>query len=386
VLAAARGPAETLELREKAKALMTQTLRETPSGQPHDEDCSVGLVLTGGTIGAQETDSVLSVRGDADQPEVLPEVGLLASVWPGPDEPHIVVESPLRLLSENIHPRDWVAIAEAVRSLVESRHVAGVVILHGTDTMAYTAAALSFLLSDIDRPIVLTGSNLPTEEAGSDAAKNVQAALVALQALQSGTYVAFAGGRDLLGRVYLGTRIRKRRASGEAFMSVNRDLVGVVEDGRFQARTPYIPERHDGFAQEIDDRVLALRLYPGLDFDAAFESVAKGDIHGVVIELYASGTGPDTDDRFSLPRFIEKCVETGVVVATAVAEATNQNGKTYETTLAIKNAGGVFLGDMLAETASVKLMWALAQTSEMKAVQELLLRPIAGELEPQPSH
>src|SRR5579862_5600482 len=127
-----------------------------------DPLCAIGLVLTGGTIGAQEDNSVLSVRSDGAR-----EADLIQSVWPGA---HVVaVASPIRDLSENLSPQHWVSIAEAVRSLVGDSGAAGVLVLHGTDTMAYTAAALSFLLSDLERPVVLTGANLPSGEAGSDA-------------------------------------------------------------------------------------------------------------------------------------------------------------------------------------------------------------------------
>ncbi len=359
-----------------------RVLRQEANKGSQGQDCAIGLVLTGGTIGAEEDNLVLSVGDDPTQAET----GLLERMWPGPGKPLITVESPLRKLSENLQPSDWLKIADAVRRLVDEERVTGVVILHGTDTMGYTAAALSFLLSDLDRPVVLTGSNLPSGEEGSDAGQNVHAALVALQALDAGVYVAFAGEQNLPGQVYLGTRIRKLRASGGAFKSVNRDVVGVVDDGHFRLEAPHAVSKHDDFAQAVEEHVLALRLYPGLDLDLAFKSVVAGDVRGVLVELYASATGPDTDDRFSLPRFIEKCVSHGVVVATAVSEAPTKNGKTYETTLAIEGAGGVFLRDMTPETATVKLMWALAQSADIDLVRKLLLRPIAGELKLQGEH
>ncbi len=342
-----------------------------------DHNCSIGLVLTGGTIGAQEDNLVLSVGDDPTRAETE----LLERMWPGPSTLSITVETPLRKLSENLQPRDWLKIAASARKLIEETDVAGVVILHGTDTMAYTAAALSYLLSDLDRPIVLTGSNLPSGEEGSDAEHNVHTALLALQKLGAGVYVAFAGERDLPGQVFLGTRLRKLKASGMAFKSVNREVVGVVKDGIFDFEAPYQAEPHERFEPELDEHVLALRLYPGLDLELALDAVVHCHIRGVVIELYASATGPDTDDRFSLPRFIRGCAEHNIVVATAVSEAPAVKSKMYETTLAINEAGGVFLGDMTPEAATVKLMWALGQSSDVGLVQRLLLRPIAGELE-----
>ncbi len=167
-------------------------------------------------------------------------------------------------------------------------------------------------------------------------------------------------------------------------MSINRDLIAVVESDTLVVRDPYTPPpgAHK-YIEGIDDRVLALRLYPGLDFEIAFDAVTRGRIRGVVIELYASATGPtgpDTDDRFSVTRFISQCTENDVIVGTTVVEEPMTNGKTYETTVAIRDAGGLFLQDMLPEAATVKMMWALAQSTDVDVVRELMLRPIAGEL------
>jgi L-asparaginase type I len=359
---------------------MTQVLNHTSRKDGDGRACSVGLVLTGGTIGAQEADSVLSVGEDP----TAAEVGLLASMWPGPDEPNISVASPLRQLSENLEPQDWIPIADAARELVLTKNATSILILHGTDTMAYTAAALSFLLSDLDIPIVLTGSNVPSGQRGSDAEHNVRSALIAAHALQRGTYVVFAGGVNCPGRVYLGTRVRKLQASSQkAFISVNRDLVGVVESDHFEDRQPYLIEANRRYRNDIDDRVLALRLYPGLDLDMEFQAAVDRGIRGVVIELYASATGPDTDNRFSVTRFIRRCTELKekIVVGTTVAVSPKTNGKTYETTVAIHAAGGMFLRDMLPEVATVKMMWALAQSDDPDVVRDLMLRPIAGELD-----
>jgi L-asparaginase type I len=384
VVAAISAPlARTVERHHKTEEpSMTQALSENHSGHASSHDRSIGLVLTGGTIAAREDNSVLTVRDDS----ALVEEDILVRVWPGSEKPHVVVESPLRQLSENLRPRDWVSIAEAVRRLIEEKHVAGVIVLHGTDTMAYTASALSFLLSDLNRPVVLTGSNLPSGKAGSDASRNVRAALVALRALESGVYIAFAGGEELPGCVYLGTRARKLRASGKAFVSVNRKLVGEVEGDQFKSREPHAPQRHPRRTQKVDEHVLALRLHPGLNLDAMFAAVVHGNIRGVVIELYASATGPDTNDNFSVPKFIRRCAKRKVIVTTAVTATPRFNGSIYETALAITDAGGIFLRDMLPETATVKLMWALAQSDDPKVVEDLMLTPIAGELRETHSH
>jgi L-asparaginase/Glu-tRNA(Gln) amidotransferase subunit D len=340
----------------------------------------VGLVLTGGTIAAEPgAGGALAVSGDSPG---TAEVGLLAAAaGPGADL-DVVTRSPVRLLSENLEPADWIPIATAVRELAETEAVTGVVVFHGTDTMAYTAAALSYLLSDLDKPVVLTGSNLPPNQPGSDAIRNAEVALAALAGLAPGTYVAFAGEPALPGLVHLGTRVRKRQASGQTYASVHGEPVGRVEAGRFEAvaAAPAPSAAGRGFHCRVEPRVMALRLHPGLDFEVAFGAVLAGECRGVVVELYASATGPDTDDAHSLPRFIRRCGERGVPVLTTVNIAPGQEGNPYETTVAVAEAGGVFLEGMLPETAIVKLMWALAQHDDADDVKRLMATPIAGDM------
>jgi L-asparaginase/Glu-tRNA(Gln) amidotransferase subunit D len=349
----------------------------TASSGEHRER-AIGLVLSGGTIGAERHGSVLSVGPRATSAEA----GLVASAWPEAGEPRVAVAASPRKLSENLTPVDWPAIAGAARRLIEVDDVDGVLVLHGTDTMAYTAAALSFLLCDVDRPIVLTGSRLAAEQPGSDAAANVRAALVALLALRSGTYVALFDGGDAPARIHLATRVRKAPSGGETFTSVNRQPVATVQRDRLTPLEPYAHRVGERSIQDVDEHVLALRLYPGLDFDAADDAAQRAGVRGVVVELYPSATGPDTADRFSLPRFIARCAERDVVVATTSPGAPPSGASVYETTVAIADAGGLNLRDMSTETATVKMMWALAQSQRPQDVRRLMLRAIAGELAP----
>lgn len=361
-----------------SKALVTEVLKKKlVATAPSIEDGGVGLVLTGGTIGAFEEDSVLSVGGQAEA-----ESRLVDQLWPDGQAPSLVIRSPLRKLSENFEPDDWLVISAAARDLANADAVAGIVILHGTDTMTYTAAALSFLLVDLDIPVVLTGSNLPSHHPESDALHNVRDALVALDSLQRGVYVAFAGGTDLPSLVHLGTRVRKRHAGEQAFFSVNREPVGTIREGAFQFLRPHVQQVMGGFVNQVDPRVLSVRLYPGLDFEALLAAVRAGDTRAVLIELYASATGPDTEDRFSLPVFVRSCAELGVVVATTVSIPLPRNlTSVYETTLAIEEAGAMFLHDMIPEAAIAKLMWALGQEDDPQRVRDLMLTPIAGEID-----
>jgi L-asparaginase/Glu-tRNA(Gln) amidotransferase subunit D len=289
----------------------------------------------------------------------------------------ISFRSPLRTLSENLRPRDWPLIAGAVRELV-AEGVETVVVFHGTDTMAYTAAALSFLLSDLEIPIVLTGANIPLVDEDSDAPINALSSLVALQHLQAGVYIVFAGASHLPGLVHLGTCVRKLRASGSAFSSINRPVVAEVDGEFFRPRRLYQPVLQPLRGQAVEERVMQLRLYPGCDLDAAFDSLSRSEARGLVIELYASATGPATAE-YSLPLMVERCVTSGVPVVVTTATPLVPSHQFHETTMMIANAGAIFLQGMLPETATVKLMWALAQGGDAEELVSLLREEIAGE-------
>lgn len=347
-----------------------------------DDGAQLGLVLTGGTIGAQRHGTTLSVGPGA----TAAESALLAKAWPAGTPPRVVLAEPLRKLSENLAPRDWLTIAGAVRQLVEVDGVAGVLVLHGTDTMPYTAAALAYLLADLAAPIVLTGSRLPAQLPGSDAPGNVRAALLALDALAAGVYVVFGAGAEHPAHVHLGTRVRKQRAGAHSFVSINREVVAEVDAGGVQVARAHAQRSGGRSREQLDERVLVLRVHPGLDFAAAHEAVERGGVRAVVVELYASATGPDTDERFSLPAFVRACAAHGTLVATTAPGAPGPppplSADGYETTLAIAEAGAISLRDMTTEAATVKAMWALAQSADARDAAQLMLEPIAGELAP----
>ncbi len=191
----------------------------------------IGVVLTGGTIAceveASVTGELVRLRGG----ENAPELDLVREVADGAIE--LSLRRPLRLTSENMSPANWVTLAEAVASLLVEDRVDAVLVLHGTDTMAYSAAALSFMLTDAGVPIVLTGANSPVGEPGSNARRNVEDSLVALAALDRGVYVLF-GEVDESSPVHLGTRVRKVAAPGGVFASVGSPPAGIVRDGRFE--------------------------------------------------------------------------------------------------------------------------------------------------------
>ncbi len=345
----------------------------------------IGLVLTGGTIGSGVSTSddgrvLVRLAGGVDADEV-PELSLARKAADPLGGIEFSVRRPVRATSESLAPKDWMAIAAAARELVSGDGVDGVLVLHGTDTMAYTSAALAFMLADLSVPVVLTGANRPADQPDSDAARNVADSLLALDALGPGVFVVFAGAPKGVGRVHLGTRVRKVRASGSAFVSVGRRPVAEIRNGGLMSLwAPEAPAAANSHSK-VDPRVLSLKLYPGLDLQATSEAIATAKTRGVVLELYPSFTAPAGGSRFSVSRFVEDCAAKGLPVVATVANPPAGAPNLYESRVALEAAGAVIL-PMLPETATVKMMWALGSSGKRDAVLDLMRTEIANEMSP----
>ncbi|MGF1471628.1 MAG: asparaginase [Rubrobacteraceae bacterium] len=335
----------------------------------------IGLVVTGGTIGSEVVgEEVRLRRGDGPPPELD---------FLSPDEGSgFEVVRPLQKLSENIVPADWVTIADAIVALAESCALSGMVVLHGTDTAPYTAAALSFLTSDLEVPVVLTGSNIPATAPDSDAPTNVRDAIIAAGHLDRGTHLSFSGTPGEPSLVFSGTDVRKVAATGQAFASVKGWPVASVADERFVRGTGLAaPPKPGGYPRRVDDRVLGVTLYPGIDLRALAEAAIRGGMRGIVVELYATGTGPTVDGGSSLPDFIRRCNDHGVVVVTTASKLPAGRASVYETFADIRDAGAIFDGRLIFEAAVAKLMWASAQSRSVEQVKRLMLGPPGEGLE-----
>ena len=338
-----------------------------------------GIVLTGGTVGStylQEGDEAVGLgRHGAAMP--TPEFELITRADPFMVR-EISVRRPVQLLSENFLPEDWPKIADAVRDLVEVDGAEEILIFHGTDTMTYTSAALAFLLSDLDAPVVLTGANRPTDRAGTDAYANVTASFYALAEIPAGVYIVFAGALGRPGLIYSPTRSRKQHASGRAFTSVNKRPLGridgdVVEFRGRERRPAELPA-----LAEPDPAVMRMELFPGLDLDSYGRLLIDYGIRGVVIELYPSFTASERGERYSLKRFVSRCAEHGCQVFAAVGKHPHGRPSVYETTSALAR-DDVHVVSMIPETATVKLMLALEATDDPEKVVEIMDTEIAGE-------
>lgn len=333
------------------------------------------LIATGGTIASAEDGHGLSPTLTGEElARCVPELSALA---------HLDVLQLMNIDSTNMQPTDWLRIARAI----EANHDAydGFVVLHGTDTMAYTAAALSYLVQHSPKPIVLTGSQKPMADSFTDAKLNVyQSVLYATDARSRDVCVVFGGS------VIAGTRARKQRTmSFNAFTSVNYPALAyirnnrIVRAGEALACTRGLEVHYQGedaaaFHHCLDTRVFALKLTPGIDpgmFDAL-----KNSYDAVILETFGIGGIPEygSSADASFRRALFDWVDSGrtLVITTQVPEEGLDLG-VYEVGRAYADHPGILKGDdMTTEALVAKIMWARGQSKDPQRIKELFYQPI----------
>ncbi|WOC33541.1 MULTISPECIES: asparaginase [Caproicibacterium] len=314
------------------------------------------LIATGGTIASRKTN-------DGLVPQLSPEE-LLSYVPEAQAFCQIDTRQVLNLDSTNIQPQHWLLIADTVRTCYDTYD--GFVICHGTDTMAYTAAALSYLIRGSAKPIVVTGSQKPIDMDVTDAKTNLEDSLRWASAGEPGVCIVFGG------RVIAGTRARKIRSkSYNAFSSINFPELAVIRDGRIVKYMHFPAEGKPEFSDSLDTRVSALKLTPGLPA-AAFSAVGQL-CDGFIIESYGVGGVPDLYGEA-----LAQLSEAGktIVVATQVPHE-GSDMAVYQVGHRAKERFGLLeTYDMTLESTVTKLMWALAQTHEPQRVRKLFYTTI----------
>jgi glutamyl-tRNA(Gln) amidotransferase subunit D len=337
----------------------------------------VSIISTGGTIASKvdyRTGAVKPALDSEDLYSVVPELADLAK---------IDAKVLLSVFSENIGPQQWPKIAESAAEQVRAG-ADGVVIAHGTDTLGYTAAALSFALRDVPVPIVLVGSQRSSDRPSSDAATNLVAATaVAGQAPFAEVVVAMHDWvSDERVAIHRGTKVRKCHTSRrDAFRSVNARPIAYYDlanralqlnDEKFVERNPRSDwEVHSKF----DPNVALIKFHPGLSVGMIDWATATG-YKGIVLE--GTGLGHVGDVLFPA---LERAVKNGIVVgmcSQCIWGRVHMN--VYSTGRDLLKIGVLPLGDMLAETALVKMMWAFGQEKDPEKVSKLMVTNIAHEL------
>lgn len=264
-----------------------------------------------------------------------------------------------QLDSSDMQPEDWIELARTIHA--ELPRYDGVVIIHGTDTMAYTASALAFLLPDLDRPVILTGSQHPLARIRSDARQNL------VDAFQLATMAIPEVGLAFASKLFRGCRATKLDAWGlEAFGSPNCPPLATLGLSIALGNAQLEPRARAVFDDRLEARVLAIRLFPGLDPRLLLDALAGG-VRGLVLKAFGSGNVP-TLGRSLIP-VIERATALDVpVVIVSQCLRAHVDLPRYQGGAAAMQAGAVGGGDMTNEAALTKLMVELGRARDGERV------------------
>ena len=333
------------------------------------------VIGTGGTIASRidyRTGAVRPAVTAAELYALVPELAEAARV-----EPEIL----FNILSENVEPSHWTALADRVARAVREGYE-GVVVMHGTDTMGYTAAALSFALKGVPFPVVLVGAQRSPDRPSSDAALNLIGGVsVAAAAGFAGVFVAMhLDGSDGEVAIHMGTRVRKNHTSARsAFESIGVPLAAVWSPGGLEDVREGLPRRGGAGPfkprTKFDGRVALLKFYPSMPV-ALLRSAERSGAKCLILE--GTGLGHVNKGCIGFLRGYTKRGGTAFMTSQCINGRVDLN--VYETGADLLEAGVVPLGDMLAETALVKAMWALGNERSKKGLVDSMAANLAGEL------
>ncbi|TFG32616.1 asparaginase [Candidatus Thorarchaeota archaeon] len=329
------------------------------------------LITTGGTISSIYDESISALRPG------LSVDALLDRLPRGMGNVEVIKRELFQLDSADAQPHHWQTIAGAVKQVSEEiPDLQGVVITHGTDTMVYSAAAVSFMIQDFGKPIVFTGAQIPASVPWSDGPRNILDAMrVAAYGDLGETCIVFNG------EIHRATRTKKVRVNSyDAFDSTDPSPIGILSrdivlyEGRKKRDSTLLPR----FDTRLDDRVFLLKVFPGMPPQVLSRIVDMG-YQGIVIEGFGSGNIP-TDEN-ALTGGILQAVNQGCFVVISSQCAFGQADLSiYAVGRAAMDVGAMSASDMTSEAAFVKLAWILGHTHELDRVREMMEISYVGEM------
>ena len=279
--------------------------------------------------------------------------------------------------SSNMQPENWSTLAQTI--FFKLNEADGIVVTHGTDTMHYSAAAISFMIQKLNKPIVFTGAQFALSQIGSDGRRNVfDSVRIAAEADVAESVIIFNG------KIIRGNRAKKfREVEFDAFDSIGMDPLGRVENSIILTgeHIRKNSENKPVLSNKIEPNVHLLKIYPGFKPEI-METMISNGTKGFVFEGYGAGNVP-TANRSVVP-YIKRCADSSIpVVITTQCTLGTSWVYLYDVGRKALDAGGIPGFDLLSETALVKLMWVLGQTNNIKKVMEMMHHNYCGEITPE---
>lgn len=361
---------ELLEKGEKPK-IELEHLEIQKDPDKHD----ISIISTGGTVA-----SIIDYKTGAVHPAFTAD-DLLRANPELLEHANIRGEAVFNILSENMRPEYWVDVAHSVADEI-NEGAYGVVVAHGTDTMHYTSAALSFIL-DTPVPVVLTGAQRSSDRPSSDAYLNLMNSVTAAKSDIAEVMVCMhATENDDFGLLHRGTKVRKMHTSRrDTFRSINISPIAQVQNGNLKILDKELKYRiRNGGKVELMDsiepNVAFIKSYPGISGELIDYHIDKG-YKGILLE--GTGLGHCPEDMISS---IERARDENIPVVMASQCLYGMvDMHVYSTGRKLVSAGVISAGDMLPETAFVKLIWTLGQTDDINEARKIMQTNIAGEIQ-----
>ncbi len=338
---------------------------------------NIAMIITGGTIASRldsRTGGVSPLTEPSELFKFYPELFGKTNV--------AKVEVPFMKASEDMDFRDWRKIARVCGKLLNDPNVKGIIITHGTDTLHYTSAALSFFLKNLNKPVVLTYSQRSIDRASSDANLNLQcAALAAISDMAEVMLVGHGTINDDYCLAMPGTKVKKMHTSRrDAFKVVNGKPFAKIYPDKIERISEWNLRNKNKVKLDarFEEKVALVKVFPGQD-PKILDYYMKNKYKGIVLEVTGLGHVPARGARKSWLKKIKEVQKKGIVVCAAAQTTYGRlDPMVYSNGRELLKAGVIFLEDMLAETALIKLGWVLGHKNWN--VKEKMLENISGEL------
>ncbi len=332
------------------------------------------LIYTGGTIG-MITDQSSGALRPFNFSQITQQVPELLKFKCAIDS--IAFEKPID--SSNMNPETWVSLVKMIEQNYEEYD--GFVVLHGTDTMAYTASAVSFMIKNLSKPIVFTGSQLPIGIIRTDGKENLITAIEIASAYKNHVPLVPEVALYFEYKLFRANRTTKLSAHHfNAFESFNYPILaeaGIDIDYRFNVINPLPKDKKVEFQYQFETGISVLKLFPGISQDTVTHHLAQPNIKAIILETYGSGNA--TTEKWFLEA-IEKAIQQGIIIINITQCKSGKVDQTkYETGKGLHKLGVVGGSDLTIESAITKLMLILGNTSDKSKVIEQFERNWVGE-------